>query len=200
MTEHGACYQIQFIRLSSRAAGEQNWQGCWCDSRALCYLKLQRFGEAKQDCDAALELEPDNKKAFFRRALANKGLQVSTHKRRASVFIKNQRFYTNGPFACSMNSTASLCVRSHQDYLACSSDLQEVLQLDPNVQEAEKELEEVTVLLRQSLASATQDKPRKTVAITEVRLCSVSWRPGLGRLRSIQVYNQFYLAVSGKSS
>lgn len=73
-----------------------------------------------------------------------------------------------------MNSTASLCVRSHQDYLACSSDLQEVLQLDPNVQEAEKELEEVTVLLRQSLASATQDKPRKTVAITEVRLCSVS--------------------------
>uniref|UniRef100_A0A087XZH1 Sperm associated antigen 1 n=1 Tax=Poecilia formosa TaxID=48698 RepID=A0A087XZH1_POEFO len=44
-------------------------------NRALCYLKLQRFGEAKQDCDAALELEPDNKKAFFRRALANKGLQ-----------------------------------------------------------------------------------------------------------------------------
>lgn len=54
-----------------------------------------------------------------------------------------------------------------QDYLACSADLQEVLQLDPNVQEAEKELQEVTVLLRESLANAPA-KPRKTVPITEV--------------------------------
>ncbi|KAM6936655.1 sperm-associated antigen 1A-like [Lycodopsis pacificus] len=98
-------------------------------NRALCYLKLERFAEAKQDCDAALRVEPTNKKAFYRRALANKGLK---------------------------------------DYLACSSDLQEVLQQDPNVQEAEKELEEVTVLLRQSLADASPAKPRKTVPITEV--------------------------------
>ncbi|XP_068425516.1 sperm-associated antigen 1-like [Clinocottus analis] len=100
-------------------------------NRALCYLKLERFAEAKQDCDAALRVEPANKKAFYRRALANKGLK---------------------------------------DYLACSSDLQEVLQQDPNVQEAEKELEEVTLLLRQSLAhaDASPAKPRKTVAITEV--------------------------------
>ncbi|XP_068591653.1 sperm-associated antigen 1-like [Cebidichthys violaceus] len=101
-------------------------------NRALCYLKLERFAEAKQDCDAALRVEPTNKKAFYRRALANKGLK---------------------------------------DYLACSSDLQEVLQQDPNVQEAEKELEEVTVLLRQSLANADASpaKPRKTVPITEVK-------------------------------
>ncbi|XP_045900678.1 sperm-associated antigen 1-like isoform X2 [Micropterus dolomieu] len=98
-------------------------------NRALCYLKQERFTEAKQDCDAALKLEPSNKKAFYRRALANKGLK---------------------------------------DYLACSSDLQEVLQQDPNVQEAEKELEEVTVLLRQSLANASPAKPRRTVPITEV--------------------------------
>ncbi|XP_034384847.1 sperm-associated antigen 1-like isoform X2 [Cyclopterus lumpus] len=98
-------------------------------NRALCYLKLERFAEAKQDCDAALRVEPTNKKAFYRRALANKGLK---------------------------------------DYLACSSDLQEVLQQDPNVQEAEKELEEVTVLLRQSLANASPAKARKTVPITEV--------------------------------
>ncbi|XP_049901721.1 sperm-associated antigen 1 [Epinephelus moara] len=100
-------------------------------NRALCYLKLERFAEAKQDCDAALKVEPTNKKAFYRRALANKGLK---------------------------------------DYLACSSDLQEVLHQDPNVQEAEKELEEVTVLLRQSLANANASpaKPRKTVPITEV--------------------------------
>ncbi|XP_054477382.1 sperm-associated antigen 1-like [Anoplopoma fimbria] len=100
-------------------------------NRALCYLKLERFAEAKQDCDTALGVEPTSKKAFYRRALANKGLK---------------------------------------DYLACSADLQEVLQQDPNVQEAEKELEEVTVLLRQSLANADASpaKPRKTVPITEV--------------------------------
>ncbi|CAL8247928.1 unnamed protein product [Lota lota] len=103
-------------------------------NRALCYLKVERFAEAKQDCDAALSLEPTNKKAFYRRALANKGLK---------------------------------------DYLASSSDLQEVLQQDPGVQEAEKELEEVTALLCQSLASGATPspptaKPRKKVPITEV--------------------------------
>lgn len=49
---------------------------CVCVCRALCNLKLERFTEAKQDCDAALKLEPTNKKAFYRRALANKGLKV----------------------------------------------------------------------------------------------------------------------------
>lgn len=49
---------------------------CVCVSRALCLVKLERFAEAKQDCDAALKLEPNNKKAFYRRALAHKGLQV----------------------------------------------------------------------------------------------------------------------------
>ena len=51
---------------------------CVCVSRALCYLKVERFAEAKQDCDTALSLEPTNKKAFYRRALANKGLKVSS--------------------------------------------------------------------------------------------------------------------------
>uniref|UniRef100_A0A3B4BJ99 Sperm associated antigen 1 n=1 Tax=Periophthalmus magnuspinnatus TaxID=409849 RepID=A0A3B4BJ99_9GOBI len=73
----------------------------------ICFLKLNRFEEAKQDCDSALELEPSNKKAFYRRALAHKGLK---------------------------------------DYLSASTDLQEVLQLDPNVREAEQELEMVTGL------------------------------------------------------
>ncbi|XP_027013199.2 sperm-associated antigen 1A isoform X2 [Tachysurus fulvidraco] len=88
-------------------------------NRALCLLKLDRFAEARQDCDSALQIESDNKKAFYRRALAHKGLK---------------------------------------DFLSSSSDLQEVLRLDPNVREAEQELQEVTVLLRESLLeSNTQD-------------------------------------------
>uniref|UniRef100_A0A8B9LED5 Sperm associated antigen 1 n=1 Tax=Astyanax mexicanus TaxID=7994 RepID=A0A8B9LED5_ASTMX len=45
-------------------------------NRALCFIKLKRFAEAKQDCNSALNLESSNKKAFYRRALANKGLKV----------------------------------------------------------------------------------------------------------------------------
>ncbi len=45
-----------------------------------------------------------------------------------------------------------------QDYLSASSDLQEVLQLDLNVQEAEQELETVTNLLRESLLASSQGK------------------------------------------
>ena len=63
---------------------------------------------------------------------------------------------------------AIFCLCIKQDYLACTSDLQVVLQQDPNLQEAERELEEVTVLLRQSLALDSQAKSRKTVPITEV--------------------------------
>lgn len=48
----------------------------WLSSRAICLLKLNRFEEAKHDCDSALQLDPANKKAFYRRALAHKGLQV----------------------------------------------------------------------------------------------------------------------------
>uniref|UniRef100_A0A8B9LJ07 Sperm associated antigen 1 n=1 Tax=Astyanax mexicanus TaxID=7994 RepID=A0A8B9LJ07_ASTMX len=45
-------------------------------NRALCFIKLKRFAEAKQDCNSALNLESSNKKAFYRRALANKGLKA----------------------------------------------------------------------------------------------------------------------------
>ncbi|XP_035386796.1 sperm-associated antigen 1-like [Electrophorus electricus] len=44
-------------------------------SRALCFIKLERFAEAKQDCDSAIKLERSNKKAFYRRALAHRGLK-----------------------------------------------------------------------------------------------------------------------------
>lgn len=64
---------------------------CFFICRALCYLKVERFAEAKQDCDAALKLEPTNKKAFYRRAMANKGLKVNgalmTNDRRKDVHL-----------------------------------------------------------------------------------------------------------------
>uniref|UniRef100_A0A452F6A7 Sperm-associated antigen 1 n=1 Tax=Capra hircus TaxID=9925 RepID=A0A452F6A7_CAPHI len=43
-------------------------------NRALCYLKLGQFEEAKQDCDQALQMDHGNVKACYRRALAHKGL------------------------------------------------------------------------------------------------------------------------------
>lgn len=52
-----------------------------------------------------------------------------------------------------------MCVNA-QDYLAATNDLQEVLQLDPHVREAEEELEVVTGLFRQSLMDGATDKPR----------------------------------------
>ncbi|XP_017567842.1 sperm-associated antigen 1 [Pygocentrus nattereri] len=97
-------------------------------NRALCLIKLECFAEAKQDCDSALKLEPSNKKAFYRRALAYKGLK---------------------------------------DYEACSSDLQEVLHLDASVQEAERELAEVTALLKQHRATESSSQPRRNITITE---------------------------------
>ncbi|XP_027632031.1 sperm-associated antigen 1 [Tupaia chinensis] len=44
-------------------------------NRALCYLKLCQFEEAKQDCDQALLIDDGNVKACYRRALAHKGLK-----------------------------------------------------------------------------------------------------------------------------
>ncbi|XP_021118279.1 sperm-associated antigen 1 [Heterocephalus glaber] len=44
-------------------------------NRALCYLKLCQFEEAKQDCDQALRLDGRNVKACYRRALAHKALK-----------------------------------------------------------------------------------------------------------------------------
>lgn len=68
----------------------------------------------------------------------------------------------------------SLCAfaraTASQDYLSASSDLQEVLQLDPNVPEAEHELEAVTGLLRQSLMHNAAHTPR--VRAQDVPYCT----------------------------
>ncbi|CAL1537604.1 unnamed protein product [Lymnaea stagnalis] len=43
-------------------------------NRALCFLKLQMAAEAAADCDKALNIQADNPKALYRRALARKML------------------------------------------------------------------------------------------------------------------------------
>eukprot|EP01009_Symbiontida_sp_KSa7_P002258 NODE_1531_length_583_cov_377.460674_g1230_i0.p1 GENE.NODE_1531_length_583_cov_377.460674_g1230_i0~~NODE_1531_length_583_cov_377.460674_g1230_i0.p1 ORF type:complete len:146 (+),score=28.95 NODE_1531_length_583_cov_377.460674_g1230_i0:29-466(+) len=40
-------------------------------NRAQCGLNLGKWMAAKQDCDALLALDPDNKKGYFRRGKAN---------------------------------------------------------------------------------------------------------------------------------
>ncbi|XP_073406550.1 sperm-associated antigen 1 [Dendrobates tinctorius] len=44
-------------------------------NRALCYLKLCQYDEARQDCDCALQRDAANIKALYRRAQAYKGLE-----------------------------------------------------------------------------------------------------------------------------
>ncbi|KAI9917576.1 hypothetical protein PsorP6_012593 [Peronosclerospora sorghi] len=43
-------------------------------NRAACYLQLKDFGQAETDCSLALELDPENTKARYRRAQAFMGL------------------------------------------------------------------------------------------------------------------------------
>ncbi|XP_053571893.1 sperm-associated antigen 1 [Bombina bombina] len=44
-------------------------------NRALCYLKLSQYEEARQDCECALQREASNIKALYRRAQAYRGLE-----------------------------------------------------------------------------------------------------------------------------
>lgn len=43
-------------------------------NRAICYINLGKFLEAKQDCDTAISLDSTMVKAYYRRGLALRGL------------------------------------------------------------------------------------------------------------------------------
>lgn len=114
LTMHG-------VRL---AAGDKNkyhkWRVCVC--RALCYLKLERFTEAKQDCDAALKMEPTNKKAFYRRALANKGLKVKWAEWREILDFLHPKLCVKGAYIIwYLTDTLPLCEMSLEADFICHS-------------------------------------------------------------------------------
>ncbi|XP_067323439.1 sperm-associated antigen 1 [Anolis sagrei] len=99
-------------------------------NRALCYLKLSQFEEAKKDCDYVLQTDGCNVKALYRRALAFKGLE---------------------------------------NYKASVDDLNKVLLIDPHIDEAKKELQETTRLLKvkNDVTDNTPQKQRKKIEIQE---------------------------------
>ncbi|XP_053105714.1 sperm-associated antigen 1 isoform X2 [Hemicordylus capensis] len=103
-------------------------------NRALCFLKMFRYEEAKKDCDYVLQRDGSNKKALYRRALAYKGLQ---------------------------------------NYKASIDDLNKVLLIDPSIDEAKKELQEITQLfkLKNEAKDTSQQKQRKKIEIQEVNEC-----------------------------
>ncbi|XP_040901294.1 sperm-associated antigen 1-like isoform X1 [Toxotes jaculatrix] len=127
------------------------------------FVKKGQYQDALGKYTECLKLKPEECAIYTNRALCYLKLERFTEaKQDCDAALKleptnKKAFYRR-----------ALANKGLKDYLACSSDLQEVLQQDPNVQEAEKELEEVTVLLRQSLAKSSPAKPRKTVPITEV--------------------------------
>ena len=45
--------------------------------RAACYLKLDNYESAKEDCDAVIRKDEKNIKALFRRGQANAALKVT---------------------------------------------------------------------------------------------------------------------------
>ncbi|XP_029959214.1 sperm-associated antigen 1A [Salarias fasciatus] len=127
------------------------------------FVKKGQYPEALGKYTECLKLKPEECAIYTNRALCYLKLErFAEAKQDCDAALKlepanKKAFYRR-----------ALANKGLKDYLACSADLQEVLQQDPNVQEAEKELEEVTVLLRQSLANNSPSKPRKTVPITEV--------------------------------
>ncbi|XP_060052004.1 sperm-associated antigen 1 isoform X2 [Erinaceus europaeus] len=66
---------IDALRKYSECLKINNKECAIYTNRALCYLKLCQFEEAKQDCDQALQIDARNVKACYRRALAHKGLK-----------------------------------------------------------------------------------------------------------------------------
>nr|XP_020462431.1 sperm-associated antigen 1 [Monopterus albus] len=127
------------------------------------FVKKGQYQNALGKYTECLKLKPEECAIYTNRALCYLKLErFSEAKQDCDAALKleptnKKAFYRR-----------ALANKGLKDYLACSSDLHEVLQQDPSVQEAEKELEEVTVLLRQSLATASPAQPRKTVPITEV--------------------------------
>ncbi|XP_034029742.1 sperm-associated antigen 1 [Thalassophryne amazonica] len=122
------------------------------------FVKTSRYEDAVRKYNECLKLKAEECAIYTNRALCYLKLERFTEAKEdcdAALSLEptnKKAFYRR-----------ALAHKGLKDYAACSSDLQEVLRQDPNVQEAERELEEVMLLLRQSLT-----KSRKVVPVTEI--------------------------------
>ncbi|XP_075896881.1 sperm-associated antigen 1-like isoform X2 [Nelusetta ayraudi] len=136
------------------------------------FVKRSQYQEALGKYTECLKLKPEECAIYTNRALCYLKLdRFAEAKQDCDAALKLEPTNKKAFYRRAMAN------KGLKDYLACSSDLQEVLQQDPNVQEAEKELEEVTLLLRQSLANSSSAKPRKSVPITEVECSDEDEKP-----------------------
>ncbi|XP_045568090.1 sperm-associated antigen 1 isoform X1 [Salmo salar] len=128
------------------------------------FVKKGQFQEAVRTYSECLKLKPEECPIYTNRALCFLKLDMFAEAKQdcdSALRLEpanKKAFYRR-----------AVANKGLKDYLSSSSDLQEVLHQDPNVTEAEKELEEVTLLLRQSLARGSPSNPRRPVPITEAR-------------------------------
>uniref|UniRef100_A0A667ZVI6 Sperm associated antigen 1 n=1 Tax=Myripristis murdjan TaxID=586833 RepID=A0A667ZVI6_9TELE len=116
------------------------------------YVKKSQYQEAVGKYSECLKLKPEECAIYTNRALCYVKLErFAEAKQDCDAALKLEPTNKKAFYRRAMAN------KGLKDYLACSTDLQEVLQQDPSVQEAERELEEVTVLLKQSLANARLD-------------------------------------------
>ncbi|CAH2285670.1 sperm-associated antigen 1 isoform X1 [Pelobates cultripes] len=79
-------------------------------NRALCYLKLCQYEEARSDCECALQRDSSNIKALYRRAQAHKGLE--NYQECASDLQKTLSLDPKNPAVLALMNEITPCLHS----------------------------------------------------------------------------------------
>ncbi|KAK0536779.1 hypothetical protein OC835_001916 [Tilletia horrida] len=82
----------------TRAIGYDMTEPIYPLNRAACLLKLRLFEDAEKDCTAAIRLDPDNHKAYFRRGASRAGMGKISLARQD--FDKVLELHVGTPEAC----------------------------------------------------------------------------------------------------
>ncbi|XP_028835126.1 sperm-associated antigen 1A-like [Denticeps clupeoides] len=158
-----AVAQARAERAAQDAARKAEARFTVLKSEGNDFVKKGRYEEATGKYSECLKLKPDECAIYTNRALCHVKMERFAEAKQdcdtalALEPTNKKAFYRR-----------ALANKGLKDYLACCTDLQEVLRLDPAVQEAEQELKDVTVLLRDSLAAGSPGKPSRSVPSAEV--------------------------------